>query len=663
MEVWQEIAQLREKIDYHSKRYYDMDSPEISDFEYDALMRRLKTLEEEFPLLAVGDSPTRRVGGAVSDDFKKVAHKYPMQSLTDVFNESELRAFLIKITETNKDVEFVVERKIDGLSVALEYVEGEYVRASTRGDGQTGEDVTENVRTIQSVPARIREKVAFLEVRGEIYMPVSSFLELNEKAEIYDQKTFANPRNAAAGSLRQLNSQITAQRKLDYFIFNVQGIEGKVFSSHSESLEWLSEQGFCVSPEYKTCRTVDEVWKVIEEIGDLRGTLDYGIDGAVVKVNSLSQRLDLGTTSKVPKWAVAYKYPPEQKETQIEKILVQVGRTGKLTPLAQLTPVKIAGSTVARATLHNEDFIIEKDIREGDTALIQKAGDIIPEVVRIILEKRPVSSQPFKMPANCPVCGASVVRDNDESASRCTGTQCPAQLLRHLVHFVSKDAMNIEGLGPSILEILLEKGLIRGVADIYTLHEKRAELLDLERFGEKSVNNLLDSIEKTKQNSLERLITALGIRNVGVRAAFILAEHYRSMDQLMNTDMDELLTLEEFGEISAKSVLEFFLQPQTKDLINSLKCSGVQMENKSNGNIKSEKFAGLTFVLTGTLPNMTRDAATAIILSHKGKVSGSVSKNTSYVVAGDEAGSKLDKANLLGVTVLDETEFLKLANG
>ncbi len=662
MEVWQEIAQLREKINYHNTRYYDLDTPEITDFEYDALMRRLKELEEEFPLLACGESPTRRVGGTVSEDFKKVAHKYPMQSLTDVFNEDELRAFLTKITETQKDVEFVVERKIDGLSVALEYVSGEYVRASTRGDGQTGEDVTENVRTIQSVPARIREQLAFLEVRGEIYMPVSSFLELNEKAEIYDQKTFANPRNAAAGSLRQLNPQVTAQRKLDYFIFNVQGVDGKVFSTHSESLDWLAKQGFCVSPEFRICRTVDEVWNVIEEIGSVRGTLDYGIDGAVVKVNSLAQRQDLGTTSKVPKWAVAYKYPPEQQETLIEKILVQVGRTGKLTPLAQLTPVKIAGSTVARATLHNEDYIIEKDIREGDTALIQKAGDIIPEVVKIIIEKRPANSQPFKMPVNCPVCGASVVRDNDESASRCTGAQCPAQLLRHIIHFVSKDAMNIEGLGPSILEILLEKGLIKGVADIYKLHEKRTELLELDRFGEKSVSNLLDSIEKTKNNSLERLITALGIRNVGVRAAFILAEHFGSIDKLMNTDIEELLTLEEFGEISAKSVLEFFLQPQTKDLIDSLKDSGVQMESKSSGDVKSDKFKGMTFVLTGALPNMTRDAATAIILSHKGKVSGSVSKNTSYVVAGEEAGSKLDKANLLGLTVLDETEFLKLAN-
>lgn len=660
MEIWEQIEDLRKKIIYHNKRYYDLDSPEISDFEWDQLMQQLIELETQYPMFASPDSPTQNVGGSPAVEFKKIAHRYPMQSLMDVFSEEELRSFLNRITELFDDAEFIVERKIDGLSVALEYENGVLVRGSTRGDGVIGEDVTENIRKVGNVPGKTKESVTFFEVRGEIYMPNSAFAALNENQEKTGSKIFANPRNAAAGSLRLLDSSITGQRKLKLFVFNIQGIEGKKFEKHSQCLEWLDEQGFFVSPEYRICKTADEIWSAVKEIEALRGSLDYGIDGAVIKVESLYQRQMLGTTSKAPKWAVAFKYPPEQKETVIEKIIIQVGRTGKLTPLAVLTPVKIAGSTVSRATLHNEDFISEKDIREGDTVLVQKAGDIIPEVVEVILAKRPPYAKPFVMPTMCPVCNAPVVREKGESASRCTGAECPAQLLRHLIHFVSKDAMDIEGLGPSILEKLLEKNLIKGVADIYTLSEKRDQLMSLEGFKKKSVDNLLQAIDKSKSNSIERLITAFGIRNIGVRAANILANNFDSIDDLMNATLEDLVNLTEFGEISAKAVVFFFAQEQTKHLIGRLKEAGVQMRSTAKEKIRSNRFEGLIFVLTGSLHSMTRDEATAIILSHQGKVASSVSKKTSFVVAGDEAGSKLDKANELGVNVIDENEFRKM---
>jgi DNA ligase (NAD+) len=660
MEVWKQIEALREKIRYHNERYYDLDSPEISDSEYDRLLQELEELEAQYPIFADPDSPTQRVGGKAKEDFKKVSHHYPMQSLMDVFSEEELRAFLCKVMEQLPDAEFVVERKIDGLSVALEYKAGLLVRASTRGDGLIGEDVTDNVRTIRSVPSILKDQVPFMEVRGEIYMPNSAFLALNERQEDLDEKVFANPRNAAAGSLRQLDSTITASRGLELFVFNIQGIEGRRFETHSETLEWLDRNGFTASPSFRKCRTADEIWQAVEEIGAIRGTLDYGIDGAVVKVDSLEARERLGTTSKVPKWAVAYKYPPEQQETRIEQILIQVGRTGKLTPLAKLIPVRIAGSMIARATLHNEDFIAEKDIREGDAVMVQKAGDIIPEVVRVLIDKRPSSCVPFVMPSRCPICDAPVVREEGEAASRCTGAECPAQLLRHLVHFVSKEAMNIEGLGPSILETLLDSGLINGIAQIYTLSEKPEELAKLEGFREKSIQNLLRSIENSKTNSLERLITGLGIRNIGVRAATILANRFESMEDLMNASSMDLVTLPEFGDISADAVVSFFEQEQTRHLIRQLKEAGVQMTSSAKDRIQSNRFEGKTFVLTGTLPTMTREQATAMILSHQGKVSGSVSKKTGYVVAGEEAGSKLDKALELGVAVLSEEEFRKL---
>ncbi len=657
MEIWEQIEKLRETLRYHNKKYYDLDSPEITDAEYDKLLRELENLENQFPLFATADSPTKKVGGAVKEDFKKITHRFPMQSLQDVFSEEELKAFLNKIVEQIPEVEFIVERKIDGLSVAVEYEDGLFVRASTRGDGLIGEDVTLNVRTMKSVPNALKENAKYLEVRGEIYMPNSVFQKLNERQEILNEKIFANPRNAAAGSLRQLDSSITASRQLELFVFNIQGIEGISFDTHFKTLKWLENNGFVISPSYRFCRSIDDVLAAVEEIAQIRGTLDYGIDGAVIKVNSLSQRQILGTTSKVPRWAVAFKYPPEQKQTVIEQILVQVGRTGKLTPLARFTPVRIAGSTISRATLHNEDFINEKDIREGDTVIIQKAGDIIPEVVEVIKEKRPAISHSFIMPGHCPVCNAPVIRENGEAASRCTGTECPAQLLRHLIHFVSKEAMNIEGLGPSIIEILLENDLIKGVAEIYTLSGKSGILMQLPGFGKKSVENLLQSIENSKSNSLERLINALGIRNIGVRAAMILATKYSSIDSLMNAPYLDIVTLSEFGDISANAVVSFFAQEQTIHLINLLKQAGVKMESKVSERILSNRFEDLTFVLTGTLSGMTRDEATDLILSRKGKVSGSVSKKTNYVLTGEEAGSKLDKAISLGVKVISEEEF------
>ncbi len=532
MDVWQEIKELREKIEYHNKLYYEQDAPEISDFEYDAMISRLEKLENEFPLFASKDSPTAKIGGRSRADFGKVVHKYPMQSLTDVSSREELRAFILRLETDLGETGYVVERKIDGLSVALEYENGCFVRASTRGDGVIGEDVTANIREIRTVPVCIPSAVRFLEVRGEVYMRDPVFERLNERQEVLGEKIFANPRNAAAGSLRQLDPSVTAGRDLDIFVFNVQGAEGISFRKHSESLEWLRDQGFPVSPGYKICRGADEVIGAVDAIGEERGTFDYGIDGAVVKVDQLSLRDELGSTSKVPKWAVAFKYPPEQKETVVEDILIQVGRTGKLTPLAKLRPVRIAGSTVSRATLHNEDFITDKDIRAGDFVVIQKAGDIIPEVVSVIASKRPESTFPFVMPKECPVCGAPVIRENNESASRCTGSQCPAQKFRHLVHFVSKDAMNIDGLGPSILEILLDKGLISGVADIYKLSEKREEIVKLPGFKDKSADNLIKAIESSKSNSIERLITAFGIRNIGVRAAEELARSFGSIDEI-----------------------------------------------------------------------------------------------------------------------------------
>lgn len=665
MDVSKRIQELKETIRYHNKRYYDEDAPEISDFEYDALMRELRQLETDWPIFATPDSPTRRIGGVPRRDFAKVTHEVPLQSLLDVFSEAELRDFLARTGQALAAVgqtapDYVVERKIDGLSVSLLYENGRFVRGATRGDGLVGEDVTENLKTIQGLPTRLKDAPARLVVRGEVYMTDESFVRLNERQEALGEKTFANPRNAAAGSLRQLDSRITQERNLSLFTFNVQLADGLAFRTHAESLEFLAHQGFPVSPDYVVRQSADEIWSEILKIGDLRGTLPYGIDGAVVKVNELALRTLLGETSKVPRWAAAYKYPPEQKETSVEDIRVQVGRTGKLTPLAVLKPVLIAGSQVSRATLHNEDYIREKDIRIGDTVMIEKAGDIIPAVVRVLAEKRPSGTVPFVMPDHCPVCGAPVIREAEESASRCTGADCPAQLFRHILHFASRDAMDIEGLGPALIELLIGQGLIGGIADLYHLSEKRDSLVRLDRMGVKSADNLLRAIDRSRANPLDRLLTALGIRNVGKEAARTLAANFDSIDDIEAADVERLAALPDFGRITAQSVQQFFAEPSTRELIDRLRSAGVRMTAGERSTAAGSELAGGTYVLTGTLPTMTREEASQLIMAHGGKVSGSVSKKTTAVIAGEEAGSKLDKAHALGVPVLSESDLLSL---
>lgn len=665
MDVEKRIAELRELINYHNRKYYIEDSPEIQDYEYDKLYNELLDLEEKNPHLVTPDSPTQRVGGQAIDAFVKVVHEIKMESLNDVFSIDELYAFDRRVKEAtgNNSVEYIVEKKIDGLSVSLEYENGIFKRGSTRGDGIVGEDVTNNLKTIKTIPLRlsIPEGITlpYLEVRGEVFMAKKDFLDLNERQEAMDQKLFANPRNAAAGSLRQLDPSVTASRKLDIFVFNIQRIDGITFRTHSEALYFLKELGFKISPDFKVCGTIEEVINEIHTIGEERGNLPFETDGAVVKINSLQLRELLGSTSKAPRWAVAYKYPPEEKKTLLKDIIIQVGRTGALTPNAVLEPVRLAGTTVSRATLHNEDFIKERDIRIGDTVLVRKAGEIIPEVIGVDFSARPENAVPFKMPEYCPVCGAPAVREEQEAVTRCTGIECPARLFRSVLHFASRDAMNIEGLGPALIEMLLEKGLIKGIPDLYTLKDKKEELINLERMGEKSVENLLLSIEKSKENDLSKLIFGLGARYIGKRAAQLAAEYFKTMDALMAATSDEIQKVEEFGEKMAKSLESFLKQEQTVHTIKLLKEYGVNMESKVQGQ-KSGIFSGLTFVLTGTLPTYTRAEATELIEKRGGKVSGSVSKKTSYVLAGEDAGSKLDKAIQLGVKIIDEDAFKKM---
>jgi len=665
MDVEKRIAELRELINYHNRKYYIEDSPEIQDYEYDKLYNELLDLEEKNPHLVTPDSPTQRVGGQAIDAFVKVVHEIKMESLNDVFSIDELYAFDRRVKEAtgNNSVEYIVEKKIDGLSVSLEYENGIFKRGSTRGDGIVGEDVTNNLKTIKTISLRlsIPEGITlpYLEVRGEVFMAKKDFLDLNERQEAMDQKLFANPRNAAAGSLRQLDPSVTASRKLDIFVFNIQRIDGITFRTHSEALYFLKELGFKISPDFKVCGTIEEVINEIHTIGEERGNLPFETDGAVVKINSLQLRELLGSTSKAPRWAVAYKYPPEEKKTLLKDIIIQVGRTGALTPNAVLEPVRLAGTTVSRATLHNEDFIKERDIRIGDTVLVRKAGEIIPEVIGVDFSARPENAVPFKMPEYCPVCGAPAVREEQEAVTRCTGIECPARLFRSVLHFASRDAMNIEGLGPALIEMLLEKGLIKGIPDLYTLKDKKEELINLERMGEKSVENLLLSIEKSKENDLSKLIFGLGARYIGKRAAQLAAEYFKTMDALMAATSDEIQKVEEFGEKMAKSLESFLKQEQTVHTIKLLKEYGVNMESKVQGQ-KSGIFSGLTFVLTGTLPTYTRAEATELIEKRGGKVSGSVSKKTSYVLAGEDAGSKLDKAIQLGVKIIDEDAFKKM---
>jgi len=655
------IQELREIINYHNHKYYVEDNPEISDYEYDMLLRELEELEKENPHLITPDSPTQRVGGKPLESFEKVIHVVPMQSLNDVFDKGELYAFDTRVKQAlGSDVEYVVEKKIDGLSVSLEYENGRFIRGSTRGDGIVGEDVTLNLKTIKSIPLVLKESIPYLEVRGEVFMSKKEFIRLNELQEEAELPLFANPRNAAAGSLRQLDPRITATRKLDIFVFNIQSIRGKTFSTHSETLEYLKHLGFKISPSYKVCKSIDEVWEEIQRIGEQRDEFPFEIDGAVIKVNSLVQREILGSTTKAPRWAVAYKYPAEIKETVIKDIYVNVGRTGVLTPNALLEPVRLAGSTVSRATLHNMDYIIEKDIRIGDTVLIRKAGDIIPEVVEVVFEKRKGNEIKFTMPEKCPVCKSDVMREEGEVAYRCIGVDCPAKLYRSIIHFASRDAMNIEGLGPALIEALMNKGYLKSVADLYYLHNFREELVKMERLGKKSVENLLNSIERSKDNNIDRLIFGFGIRHIGLRAAQLLSENFGSIHELMNASMEDIMKIEDFGATMAQSVILFFKQETTREMISKLEAAGVNLVSKSKESIIDDRFKGLTFVLTGTLSSFTRSEASEIIKKYGGKTSGSVSKKTDYVLAGEDAGSKLTKAQQLGIKIISEEDFKKM---
>lgn len=659
-EAKKRIEELRKQTAYHAKRYYDDDNPEISDFEYDMLMLELRNLEKEYPDFISIDSLTQKVGGTVKEGFEKVTHEVPLQSLQDIFDFEELYAFDERIKqaaeEYNKPLKYVVETKIDGLSAALEYQKGKFVRGATRGNGQVGEDVTNNMLTIKSIPKQLSEPID-ITVRGEIFIGSKDFEKLNENRMNNEEPLFANARNAAAGSLRQLDSKITAKRPLDIFIFNVQKSDDKEFNSHYESLKYMEKLGFHVNPVKILCNNIEEVINAINEIGTKRETLDFGIDGAVIKVDDLELREKIGSNYKVPKWAIAYKYPPEKKETILKDIICQVGRTGAITPLAIVEPVVVAGSTISKTTLHNEDFIKEKNLKIGDHIYIQKAGDVIPEVVEVLKEKRTGNEKDFEMPKTCPVCGAEVVREEGEAVNRCIGIECPAKMLRNIVHFVSREAMNIDGLGESIIEQFIEKDLIHNIADIYYL--KYEDIALLKKDGNKFTKNLLNAIENSKQNDLDKLICSLGIRNVGAKLAKVLAKEFKSIDELAEASIIRLNSINDVGEITANQIYDFFRQEQTIDLINRLKAAGVNtkyLKQESN----DERFYGKTFVLTGSLEKYTREEASKIIEDFGGKTSGSVSKKTSYVLAGKEAGSKLTKAEQLGVQILSEQEFEKM---
>ena len=656
-EAKERIEYLRKETAYHAKRYYDEDNPEISDFEYDMLMLELRNLEKEYPEFISEDSLTQKVGGHVKEGFEKVEHEVPLQSLLDIFNFEDLKAFderTRKVADDNNiKLKYVVETKIDGLSVSLEYKNGEFVRGATRGNGLVGEDITENLKTIPHIPKKLKENID-ITVRGEVFISKAGFDKMNEEREILGEPLFANARNAAAGSLRQLDSKETAKRPLDIYIFNVQKSDTIKFTSHIESLLYLEKIGFNVNPVKIVCNNLDEAISAINKIGDDRENLTFGIDGAVIKVDDLELREILGTTYKTPKWAIAYKYPPEKKETILKDIVCQVGRTGAITPVAILEPVKVAGSTISQTTLHNEDFIKEKDLMIGDTVVIQKAGDVIPEVVEVIKSKRDGTQREFHMPDKCPVCGADCIREEGESAIRCIGIECPAKIFRSILHFASREAMNIKGLGYSIIEELLNRNLISNIADIYDLTQD--DFASMKKNGKKFAQNLIDAINESKNNDLYRLINALGIRHVGTKGAKVLAKNYKTMDNLMNASYEELVTVDDTGEITAKAIKEFFEQGQTADLINRLKNAGVNM-NYLEEESGDDRFSGMTFVLTGSLEKYSRNEASEIIEKFGGKTSGSVSKKTTYLLAGEDSGSKLDKANSLGVNVISEQDF------
>lgn len=656
------INELKPKIEYYTRKYYE-DEQVISDFEFDMLMKELKQLEADYPELITPDSPTQKVGTSpIKKGFKKVTHRVPLQSLQDVFSFEEVREFDTRMqklaSEYNLPLDYVVETKIDGLSTALEYKDGIFIRGATRGNGTVGEDVTENLKTVRTIPHKLKEPIN-ITVRGEIFIGKKEFDELNESRLADEEERFANARNAAAGSLRQLDSKITAGRPLDIYIFNIQEIENKEIMTHYEGLKYLQELGFNVNPVRILCKNIDEVLEAIKKIGEDRENLSFGIDGAVVKVNNLELREKIGTTFKTPKWAVAYKYPPEKKETKVIDIICQVGRTGAITPMAILDTVNVAGSNISKTTLHNEDFIKEKDIRIGDTVVIQKAGDVIPEIVEVVKSKRTGEEKIFKMPRTCPVCGAQAVREEGEAVVRCIGIECPAKLYRSIIHFASKEAMDIKGLGDAIIEELIERKLISNISDLYNLTLE--DIATLKKNGKKFAQNLINSIEESKNRELHRVITSLGIRHVGVKLAKSLAKEYKSMDNLIETSLEELESKQDVGEITAESIYNFFKQEQSIDLINKLKQAGVNMTLKQELGTDN-RFEGKVFVLTGSLEKYSRDEASQVIEKLGGKTSSSVSKKTDYVLAGEDAGSKLKKAQELGVKIITEIEFDKMIN-
>lgn len=646
--------ELRAVIERNNRLYYDQDAPELEDFEYDQLTRELKEIEKTFPELVTASSPTQHVGGTASTKFAKVAHAVKMESLQDAFSYEELREFDARVQEAGVSPEYVVEAKIDGLSVSLEYENGVFVRGSTRGDGVVGEDVTENLATIRDIPHTLHGAPEFLEVRGEVYMPHAAFLALREQQELEDKTPFKNPRNAAAGSLRQKDAKITASRGLSIFVFNLQRVQGREFSRHSETLDYIKSLGFPVSPRYNVYHSIEDAIAEIQRIGEMRGTLEFDIDGAVIKVNDLAARSALGSTNKFPRWAIAFKYPPEVKESVVRDIEVTVGRTGVLTPTAVFDPIFLAGTSVARANLHNGDIIGSLDVRIGDTIQVRKAGDIIPEVIGVA--RHGEGTVPYRMPDRCPSCGAPVVHLEDEAALRCVNPECPAQALRNLIHFASRNAMAIDGLGEAVARQLIDKGLVHTVADLYTL--TREQILTLDKFKAKSAGNLLAAIDNSRKNNLDKLVFGLGIRNIGDKAAALLAEHFGSMEKLRQASAEQVSSIDGFGGVMAQSVVEFFAKEGTGDLLEHLAQAGVNME--WHGEKKGTALAGKTVVVTGTLPTLSRQEAEALIVRNGGKASGSVSRRTAYVLAGEAAGSKLTKAQTLGIPVIDEAEFFRI---
>ncbi len=663
MEIKQDIEELRAKIKYHNDRYYNQDDPEISDYDYDQLTLRLRKLEEEYPEYVSTDSPTQKVGGSAKREAGVlIKHNVPMLSLQDVFNKEEVFSFVEKIKKERPSAVFVVEKKIDGLSVSLRYTEGNLTLGVTRGDGiNQGEDVTDNVKMIGDVKLKLKEAVPYIEIRGEVYMKNKDFEAVNEKLEAAGKKLFANPRNCSAGTLRQLDPEIVKERKLSMFVFNVQETRGVSFTTHSESLEWLKKQGIKVIEDYKLCHTSEEVWEAITAIGDLRGTLTYDIDGAVVKIDNLADREYFGTTSKVPKWAIAYKYPPEEKETIVQEIRLTVGRTGRITPTAIFNPIRLCGTNVERATLHNQDRIDELDVRIGDTIVVRKAGEIIPEVLSVIKEKRPEGTVPFRISGVCPSCGAPTIRDANTADTRCKNINCPAQLSQHIMNFAGRNAMDIKGFGEAYVEVLIKEGYLKDIADIYYLYQYRDELIEKGLIGkEKNTDKLLKAIEESKKNDIDRLITGLGIKNIGRQAGAELKKHFKSLHELMEASYEELVAINDVGAVTATSIVDFFAVEENRNILKRLEQAGMNFEALSEATIANENFSGKTFVITGTLNAMGRSDMEELIKKHGGKVSGSVSKKTDYLIVGENAGSKLEKAQAIGTKILTENELLEM---